>query len=155
MIIALLNREGEAYPGRLLGLREMNIPALIELIRKGIPWIAVPTFVVESGFTEEQIRRFLEVSIEIFDSRRRLRKLAPEESERLLRLAEIFDAVHIHLGKSRESTRLWLTSPKRQLNFACPLDYVRSDLGARQVRRLISELKNDAKSRSKVNVCKN
>ncbi len=64
------------------------------------------------------------------------------ESERLLRLAEIFEAALSLFDGDHDGVRQWLTSPVRGLGNARPIDYARTELGAREVRNLIGRLED-------------
>ena len=63
--------------------------------------------------------------------------LDEHESERMLRLAEIYEgALHLFAGDKGDA-REWLLSPVRGLNNNRPIDYARTDYGAREVRNLM------------------
>ena len=51
--------ERKSSPGRMLGLKEMNLPSLIRLIDKGLPWSTVPAFARISGFSQQELANFL------------------------------------------------------------------------------------------------
>lgn len=135
-------RERKSSPGRILGLKEMNLPTLIRLIGRGLPWSTIPAFSRVSGFSQQELADFLGAPSRTFARRRNSGMLDPAESERLLRLAEIFDAALTLFGGDHEGARQWLTSPVRGLNNARPIDYARTELGAREVRNLIGRLED-------------
>jgi putative toxin-antitoxin system antitoxin component (TIGR02293 family) len=135
-------RKGKSSPGRILGLKEMNLPTLIRLIGRGLPWSTVPAFARVSGFSQQELADFLGVPARTFARRRLSGTLDPAESERLLRLAEIFDAALSLFGGEHDGARQWLTSPVRGLNSSRPIDYARTELGAREVRNLIGRLED-------------
>jgi putative toxin-antitoxin system antitoxin component (TIGR02293 family) len=62
--------------------------------------------------------------------------LGENESERLLRLSEIYAAALDLFDGDQAGAREWLLSPVR-LNNAQAIDYARTDIGAREVRDLI------------------
>src|ERR1700726_2659513 len=86
------HRERKSSPARILGLKEMPLPSLIRLIDKGLPWSTVRAFARISGFSQQQVAGFLGLPARTFARRRHSGTLDRTESERLLRLAEIFDA---------------------------------------------------------------
>lgn len=134
--------ERKSSPGRILGLKEMNLPSLIRLIDKGLPWSTVPAFARISGFSQQELADFLGIPARTFARRRHSGTLDPAESERLLRLAEIFVAAKGLFAGDQDGARQWLTSPVRGLNNARPIDYARTELGAREVRNLIGRLED-------------
>jgi len=135
-------RESKSSPGRILGLKEMNLASLIRLVGKGLPWSTVPAFARVSGFSQQELAEFLGTPARTFARRRISGTLDPAESERLLRLAEIFDAALSLFGGDRDGARQWLTAPVRGLGNARPIDYARTELGAREVRNLIGRLED-------------
>lgn len=69
-------------------------------------------------------------------------KLAPEESERLLRISNLFEkCVELFEGDVTAAVN-WLTSPKKALDNHPPLLYARTELGAREVEELIGRLEH-------------
>ena len=135
-------KERRSSPVRILGLKEMNLPSLIRLIGKGLPWSTVPAFARVTGFSQQDLADFLGVPARTFARRRLSGTLGPAESERLLRLAEIFEAALILFDGDHDGVRQWLTSPVRGLSHARPIDYARTELGAREVRNLIGRLED-------------
>jgi len=67
-------------------------------------------------------------------------KLAPEESDRLVRASRIFGrAMELFEGDSR-AARGWLTSAQPALGGLVPLEIARTDVGASEVESLIGRL---------------
>ena len=84
-----------------------------------------------SGFRSEPWRR-----------RKASGKLTTEESERLLRIAGIFeDAVDLFEGDVPAAVN-WLTTPRKALGDRPPLSYARTEPGAREVENLIGRLEH-------------
>jgi putative toxin-antitoxin system antitoxin component (TIGR02293 family) len=126
-------------PGASLGLRATGTPQIIEQLEAGLPFGALQIFQSNSG---------LDVSTLIgITERTRLRrkvagKLTPEESERLLRIAQVFERAMQLFDADREAAARWLTTPRRALNGRRPLDYSRTELGAREVENLIGRIEH-------------
>lgn len=70
---------------------------------------------------------------------RRKRRLKPDESERLERLARVV-ALAEEVWEDRERARSFLTSPQPALGGRRPLDLAEWELGARQIEDLLMEL---------------
>jgi len=108
----------------------------------GLRWTAVDSFLHVSGLTEQQLAEYLSVSLRTLARRKEGGTLGESESERLLRLSEIYDAtLHLFDG-DQVGARKWLLSPVRVLNNARPIDYARTGIGAREVRDLIGRLEH-------------
>jgi putative toxin-antitoxin system antitoxin component (TIGR02293 family) len=129
-------------PGRSLGLKRMEVPTLLEVITSGLRWSSVDSFLHESGFTQQELAQYLGVPIRTLARRKEGGGLDENESERLLRLSEIYDAALDLAGGDKANAREWLLSPVRGLNNSRPIDYARTDYGAREVRNLIGRLEH-------------
>ena len=137
-----LHTERNASPGQILGLKVKTLPSLIRLINKGLPWSTVLAFARISGFSQQQVAEFLDLPARTFARRRHSGTLDRTESERLVRLAEIFDAALGLFDGDAGSTRQWLISPVRGLDNAAPIHFARTELGAREVRNLIGRMRD-------------
>lgn len=120
----------------------MAIPSLIQVISSGLRWSAVENFRQESGFTQQQLAQYLGIPARTLARRKEVGELDENESERLLRLSEIYDAALDLFGGDQDEAREWLLSPVRGLNNSRPIDYARTDFGAREVRNLIGRLEH-------------
>ena len=129
-------------PGRSLGLKSMEVPTLLKMITSGLRWSSVERFLHESGFTQQELAQYLGVPLRTLARRKEGGGLDENESERLFRLAEIYDAALDMFGRDKANAREWLLSPVRGLNNARPIDYARTDYGAREVRNLIGRLEH-------------
>jgi putative toxin-antitoxin system antitoxin component (TIGR02293 family) len=129
-------------PGRSLGLKRMEIPTLLKVITSGLRWSSVDSFLNESGFSQQQLAQYLGIPLRTLARRKEGGGLDENESERLLRLSEIYDAALDLFSGDKADARGWLLSPVRGLNNARPIDYARTDYGAREVRNLIGRLEH-------------
>src|SRR5258706_218900 len=65
-----------------------------------------------------------------------------DESERLLRIATVFEkAVDLFEG-DLVSARRWLSTPKKALGGETPLSFARTEIGGREVEALIGRLEH-------------
>ncbi len=69
-------------------------------------------------------------------------KLTPEESDRLVRVAFIFEKAVALFEWDAAPAVQWLTTPKAALAGQTPLRYCRTELGAREVENLIGRLEH-------------
>ncbi len=123
--------------GSSLGLRGTTTPQLIEQLEVGLSFEALRALESNSGLN------LLALATERTLARRRSAgRLAPEESERLLRVSNIFErAVELFEGDA-DAAVLWLTTPKKALNGQEPLQYSRTEPGAREVEYLIGRVEH-------------
>jgi putative toxin-antitoxin system antitoxin component (TIGR02293 family) len=131
-----------AHPGELLGVKFGETQSLLDAISSGLRWASVSRFLRESGFTRVEIADYLGVTSRTIARRKERDSLDEHESERMLRLAEVYAAALELLDGDKVDAHEWLLSPVRGLNNRRPIDYARTDFGAREVRSLIGRLEH-------------
>lgn len=67
-------------------------------------------------------------------------RLSPDESERLLRISRIVDQAVALFEGDHDAAMQWLQTPQPALNREKPLDFARTEIGAREVEDLIGRL---------------
>jgi len=123
-----------------LGLAVIDTPALIRQIDAGFPFDTLRKFVAHTGIALPRLASVLGIPDRTLARRKVADRLSPEESERLLRISSVFEkAVELFNGDV-ESAVHWLTNPKKALGYRQPLDYARTELGAREVENLIGRI---------------
>ena|SRR6266478_4966003 len=126
--------------GASLGIRETRIDALIEEVRAGLPFKALESFSAESGIAVSEIAELIELPDRTLARRKVIGRLSSGESERLLRLSNVFQkAVGLFEGNV-DAAVVWLKRPKKALGDKSPWTYLTTELGAREVEDLIGEL---------------
>lgn len=126
--------------GESLGLSAQATEDLIRAVERGLTFGAFETFSAETGFGSSTIASVIQIPERTLARRKSTGRLTPGESERLLRIANIFEnAVELFEGDVLEAVQ-WLTTPKKALGENIPLSYSRTELGAREVENLIGRL---------------
>jgi putative toxin-antitoxin system antitoxin component (TIGR02293 family) len=93
-----------------------------------------------SGLPAALIASVLGIPERTMARRKATGRFSPVESERLLRVATVFEkAVELFEGDV-PGAATWLTGPKAALGRQTPLAYSRTELGAREVESLIGRL---------------
>jgi putative toxin-antitoxin system antitoxin component (TIGR02293 family) len=109
---------------------------------RGFPYQALIAFETNSGVSLQALAETIGIPERTLARRRVAGRLAPEESERLLRLSSIFEkAVELFEGNVSSAVQ-WLEVPKRALENQTPLQYARTEIGARAVENLIGRLEH-------------
>jgi putative toxin-antitoxin system antitoxin component (TIGR02293 family) len=104
----------------------------------------------------EALRRQLDLSLDELSTRLGLSRativkrkatgrLTPDESGKVVCFARLLGHA-VHLFGSLEEARQWLKAPQRGLHGAVPLDYAKTDLGAREVENLLTRMDYGIKS---------
>jgi putative toxin-antitoxin system antitoxin component (TIGR02293 family) len=126
--------------GTVLGLKSMDVAALIKAANAGLSWNSVKRFLGATGFSRQQLAKYLDIPERTLARRRETGALDRRESEKLLRLAEIWDAGLDLFDGDEARTRAWLLAPAFGLGNAPPIDYARTEFGGREVRSLIGRI---------------
>lgn len=128
--------------GASLGLQNKRVETLIEEVQAGLSYKALETLSAESGIPLPEIASIIELPGRTLARRKFAGRLAPAESERLLRISNAFEKTVGLFEGSVEGAVRWLRTPKRALANKTPLDYLRTEIGARQVEDLIGKLEH-------------
>jgi putative toxin-antitoxin system antitoxin component (TIGR02293 family) len=105
------------YPnsGASLGIRSTGTRQLIEQLEAGFPFDALRKFETNSGIESAAVMEVLGIPERTLARRKAIGRLAPKESERLLRLSTVFEkAVELFDGDVRAAVQ-WLTTSKKAL----------------------------------------
>jgi putative toxin-antitoxin system antitoxin component (TIGR02293 family) len=128
--------------GRSLGLRVDDSVQLVGSVQAGFEFEKLLVFHKASGWSMEQIAQFAGISKRTLTRRRSEGRLRPDESDRLLRLSRILElAVDLFEGDAAAG-RDWLEKPQSALSGAVPLEFASTDVGAREVEKLIARLEH-------------
>ncbi|MEO7238829.1 MAG: antitoxin Xre/MbcA/ParS toxin-binding domain-containing protein [Gemmatimonadales bacterium] len=131
--------EGHYYVA-LLGLRTYQPLALDRHVRKGLAYSSFLRFQRNTSLSARAIAELIQIPTRTLTRRKSEGKLAPEESDRLVRASRIFGrAMELFEGDS-DAARTWLTSPQPALGGLVPLELARTDVGANEVENLIGRL---------------
>jgi putative toxin-antitoxin system antitoxin component (TIGR02293 family) len=130
-----------SQPGSL-GLKSGNVAALVEELKTGLPFAALARFQKKSQLSMPVISKVLQIPPRTLARRRASGTLTSHESERLVRLAGLFDkAVDLFEGDAA-AAKSWLQTPKKALGNRVPLEWAESEIGAREVEDLIGRLEH-------------
>jgi putative toxin-antitoxin system antitoxin component (TIGR02293 family) len=112
---------------------------LRDAIREGFPYAVIEGLMTASGLTLKELANSLDLSLRSLQRRRRSRRLARFESDRLYRLARIVAIAHQNLGDRGRASR-WLKRPNRALGGLTPVASLDTELGARQVENVLGHI---------------
>lgn len=128
--------------GHTLGIQTADPLKVIKELQAGLPYRAYRQFLDNSGLDTEAVVRVVGIAVRTLARRRDQGRLNGSESERLLRLAIIYeDALELFEGDT-VATRKWLQAPQKALSGFTPMTMAESELGAREVEDLIGRLEH-------------
>jgi putative toxin-antitoxin system antitoxin component (TIGR02293 family) len=126
--------------GHSIGVRTENTTKIMAMVEHGLPFSALLRLVRKSGLSLVDVAGLIHIPRRTLMRRKAAGRLTPEESERLLRIARIFEhTVGLYAGNVGQA-RQWLVTPNRALDQHTPLDFARTEIGAREVEDVIGRL---------------
>ena len=111
----------------------------IEQIRAGLSFRAVQNLQKALDLPMEKIASALGMSRATLHRRKLQGKIDREASEKLVRYQSLLKKAEEVFGDA-ENAREWLTHPQRGLGNAMPLEFAKSELGAREVENLLGRI---------------
>jgi len=128
--------------GRSLGLSLGSTAKMARELQRGLSYSTFVHFCRACGIPVGTIADLVQIPQRTLMRRKAKGRLQPDESERLLRISGIFEkAVGLSEGDAAAARR-WLTTPSKELDGQTPLDFSRTEIGAREVEDLIGRLEH-------------
>ena len=109
---------------------------MIRAIERGLSSRAADAFRTRLGLSQGEFAKLLRVSTRTLARRQRQGRLAKAESDLLYRFARLYEQAVAVMG-SESDARFWLKQPQWGLGGAIPLNYARTEPGAREVEDLL------------------
>jgi len=130
------------YYVSLIGLRQFEAPALVDIVQKGLSYAAFERFAENLGLPRVQLLKLLQLPLRTLQRRKQEGLLHPAESDRLLRAARVFARAVALFDSNYQAARDWFVKPLDALGGASPLEFASSELGAREVETIIGRLEH-------------
>jgi putative toxin-antitoxin system antitoxin component (TIGR02293 family) len=108
-------------------------------VEKGVPLSALEKFAAYSGI---ELKQLLDVVIPprtLKHRRERKEPLSLDESDRLARVARLYELSVRVFGDAEKATR-WLTRPKHRFEERSPLSMMRTEMGGRQAEEWLIQI---------------
>lgn len=138
-------RAGQAAddPLWLMGLGGGPDSDPVALVRGGLPTTVIDGLARSLGVNQRDLLAASSITPATLTRRRNAGgRLTPAESDRVYRIAScLADAIRLFEG-DRDAARGWLMEPARALGEATPFEYLATEVGATEVRRLIGRLEH-------------
>jgi putative toxin-antitoxin system antitoxin component (TIGR02293 family) len=138
--MASINRIVEALGGRKVFREKLaDYTAVIDRGREGLSYAALDSLATRYEIPTATLVRVLHLPARTLARRKKERRLRPDESDRLLRLARICALAEETLG-DRHRAASWLRGSILSLGGVSPLDLLDSDFGAQQVEDVLGHI---------------
>ncbi|WP_372795595.1 antitoxin Xre-like helix-turn-helix domain-containing protein [Pontiella sp.] len=127
-------------PAVLFG-RVDNREQVIRKIKKGLPAACFEKLRAEFGVTAAELAATLNINMRTLARRKQSGRLDVDESERVYRLARLFQ-IGLNLFEDPELTRRWFAAPKDIFGGLTPLNYADTEPGAQEVEKMLRRLEH-------------
>jgi putative toxin-antitoxin system antitoxin component (TIGR02293 family) len=126
----------------LLGLRSFDTASLLKRLDEGLSYAAFERLKRRLQVTSQELADAALINRRTLARRKKGGRLDLDESDRLVRIARVFSrAIELYNG-NEESARTWMMRPRRALGGPTPFEMARTEVGAREVERLIHQIEH-------------
>jgi putative toxin-antitoxin system antitoxin component (TIGR02293 family) len=109
---------------------------LTEVIREGLPYASLEVLLAKLGIPRNEAAAALNLPERTLARRRKEKRLHPDESDRVLRLARLFSLACTVL-ETEENASAWFSQPNRSMGGKTPLSILDTEIGAREVEEAL------------------
>ena|SRR5271165_583905 len=115
---------------------------LIRKIEQGLPLQVLESLAMGLGMGLAELGARLGIPPRTLARRKAAGRLSPDESERVVRVARLLEKTLVLFGWDGAEALQWLRQPKQALAGESPLDYARTEIGAREVENLLGRIEH-------------
>jgi putative toxin-antitoxin system antitoxin component (TIGR02293 family) len=108
-------------------------------IAHGVPLRALEDFSIYSGLTLKDLLEVIIPARTLKHRRQRKEPLSLDESDRLARVARLYELA-IKVFGDADKARRWLSKPKQRFRDNTPVAMMRTELGGRQVEEMLYQI---------------
>jgi len=112
---------------------------VIEIVNRGLPIGELEYLRSHLDIPIDRLTQNIGLSRATFHRRKAAGRLTADESDKVVRFAQLLGLANKVL-ENEDDARRWLTSPQYGLGGAVPLNYARTEVGAREVEDLLNRV---------------
>ena len=124
----------------LLGLEDQSPYRLMERVQQGLPFSAFENLQSATKLSAAQLGQSIVLKPSSRARNKQKGQLTADQSERLVRLAHLLKAALELFEGDRDATLRWMETPRAALDGKTPFQMATSEIGAREVEKLIMRL---------------
>ena len=126
---------------KVVGRNVRSPQDLAECVRGGLPFAAVSAMTEQYGISRDVLCNLLRLSPRNFLRRKDQKRLSPDESDRLYRLARVIAHANRVFEDPDESAD-WIQTPNVSLGKQPPLTLLDTDIGVQQVDQVLGRIEH-------------
>jgi putative toxin-antitoxin system antitoxin component (TIGR02293 family) len=136
------SREAPSTSAEILGLRARDALALAAKVEEGFPIRSFLRLQNTLNIPSSDLARIVSITSRTLARRKLQGRLEPDESDRLLRVARVYRLALGLFESDHNAALAWLSRPNRALDGKAPLQLSTTEVGAREVERLVTRLEH-------------
>lgn len=114
---------------------------LLDAIRSGLPFAALEAIIEKLQLTMSEAATVLRIPERTLARRKKEKRLLPDESDRVMRLARIY-AHALEVFESEDDAKGWFKDQVRALGGRRPLDLLDTDMGVGRVDAVLTRIQH-------------
>jgi putative toxin-antitoxin system antitoxin component (TIGR02293 family) len=126
----------------LLGLETFDALDLLRAVKKGLSYRTFERFRQNTSLSFERVADLIDIPRRTMTRRKSEGRFLADESDRLLRASRLFGMTLELFEGDRDAATEWLTTAQPALGGSIPLDLARTEVGGREVERLVGRLEH-------------
>jgi putative toxin-antitoxin system antitoxin component (TIGR02293 family) len=126
----------------LLGLRSFDTVSLLKRLDEGLSYAAFERLKRCLKVTSQELADAALINRRTLARRKKAGRFDPGESDRLVRIARVFSRAIELFGGNEDWAKAWMMRPRRALGGPSPFEMARTEVGAREVEKLIHQIEH-------------
>ena len=126
----------------LLGLRSFDTASLLKRLDEGLSYAAFEKLKSRLGVSSRELADATLITQRTLARRKKAGRMQPDESDRLVRMARVFSRAIGLYGGNEDLARAWMMRPRHALGGPSPFEMARTEVGAREVEKLIHQIEH-------------
>lgn len=124
-----------------IGIQAKNTDDIISALKQGFPADSFDKLRDRLKVSDNLLSKIVQIPKRTLTRRRQDGRLRTDESERVLRIARVYDKA-LDVLENEEAVENWLKKPARGLGYKIPLEYADTELGAQEVINLLGRIEH-------------
>ena len=127
--------------GVSIGVRTKDLNELIDILKKGLPVKTFEQLRNRLDVPERKLASTVNIAYRTLTRRKREGRFKTDESERVLRIAKIYEKA-LEVLEDEAYARQWFKLPAKALGGKTPLEYADTEPGADEVNDLLGRMEH-------------
>ena len=124
-----------------IGIQAKNTDDIISALKQGFPADSFDKLRDRLKVADNLLSKIVQIPKRTLTRRRQDGRLRTDESERVLRIARVYDKT-LDVLENEEAAENWLKKSARGLGYKIPLEYADTELGAQEVINLLGRIEH-------------